>query len=120
MLIAYLGKRLFPGSPVSVAWERILADEVKRDEVREFTAYSGRIHYINTLHFRPLQKAALGLIRPPVRPLLDCSTSGINVRDREGVDQPDNRALSPIHRAKSLPSLVSLLEYGATITRLVP
>ena len=128
-------------SPVSIAWERILSDEVKPDKAADLVASFGRTDYINTLQFKPLHKAVLGLVPLPLRPLLDCSTSDVNVQDREGrtglswattrddvdssslllghgadVNKSDNRGFSPIHYTKSLPSLKLLLEHNADIT----
>ena len=82
----------------------------------------------------------LGLVPLPLGPLLDCSTSDIDVQDREGrtslswattrddidtsrlllghgadVNKSDNRGFSPIHSTKSLPSLRLLLEHNADI-----
>ena len=141
VLITYLGQCDFSRSPVSIAWERILSDEVQPDQAAEFAGSFGRVDYINTLQFKPLHKAVLGLVPLPLRHLLDCSTSDINVRDREGrtglswattrddvdssslllghgadVNQSDNRGFSPIHYARSLPSLNLLLENKADIT----
>ena len=82
----------------------------------------------------------LGLVSVPLGPLLDCSTSDINVRDREGrtslswattrddidstrlllshgadLNKANNRGFSPIHFTKSLSSLRLLLEHKADI-----
>ena len=128
-------------SPVSIAWERILSDEVKPDKAADLVAAFGRADYTNTLQFKPLHKAVLGLVPLPLRPLLDCSASDVNVQDREGrtglswattrddvdssslllghgadVNKSDNRGFSPIHYTKSLPSLELLLEHNADIT----
>ena len=128
-------------SPVSIAWERILSDEVKPDKAADLVASFGRADYINTVQFTPLHKAVLGLVPLPLRALLACSTSDTNVQDREGrtglswatsrddvdssslllghgadVNKSDNRGFSPIHYTKSLPSLKLLLEHDADIT----
>ena len=128
-------------SPVSIAWERILSDEVKPDKAADLVASFGRTDYINTLQFKPLHKAILGLVPLPLKPLLDCSSSDINVQDREGrtglswatikddvdssslllghgadVNKSDNRGFSPIHYTKSRSSLKLLLEHNADIT----
>ena len=131
----------FSRSPVSIAWERILSGEVKPDKAADLVTSFGRTDYIDTLQFKPLHKAVLGLVHLPLRPLLDCSTSDVNVQDREGrtglswattrddvassslllghgadVNKSDNRGFSPIHYTKSLPSLKILLEHNADIT----
>lgn len=125
---------------MSLAWERILSNEVKPDKAAKFAMSFGRIDYINTLQFKPLHKAVLALAPLPLEPLLDCSTSDINIQDREGrtsllwattrddieslrllleygadVNKSDNRGFSPIHSAKSLPSLKLLLDHDAEI-----
>lgn len=128
-------------SPVSIAWERILSDEVEPEKAADLVASFGRTDYINTLQFKPLHKAVLGLVPLPLRPLLDCSSSDVNVQDREGrtglswattrddvdssslllghgadVNKSNNRGFSPIHYTKSLPSLELLIEHNADLT----
>ncbi|KAF6231601.1 hypothetical protein HO173_010133 [Letharia columbiana] len=113
---------------------------MKPDKAPEFAVSFGRIDCINTLHFKPLHKAVLGLVPLPLGPLLDCSTADINVQDREcrtglswattrddiessrlllghGADviKSDNRGFGPIHSAKSLPSLKLLLDHSVDI-----
>ena len=130
----------FLRSPVSLAWERILSKQVKPDEAADFAVAFGHLDYINTLQFKPLHKVVLGLVPLPLGPLLDCSTSDINIQDREGrtslswattrddidssrlllghgaaVNKADNRGFSPIHSTKSLPSLRLLLKHNADI-----
>lgn len=125
---------------MSLAWERILANEVAPDKAMDFAASFGRIDYINTLQFKPIHKIVLGLIRLPLEPFLDCSTCEINVQDKEGrtglswaaarddidstklllehgadANKSDNRGFSPIHSIKSLPSLKVLLRHNADI-----
>ena len=125
---------------MSLAWQRILSNEVRPEKAAEFAASFGRIDYINTLQFSALHKTVLGLVPLPLEPLLDCSNLDIDAQDREGrtglfwatsrddtessslllqrgadVDKPDNRGFSPIHFAKSLPSLELLLENKADI-----
>lgn len=113
---------------------------MKPDKAAEFAVSFGRMDYINTLQFKPLHKAVLRLVPLPLGPLLDCSTSDINVQDREGrtglawattrddmdssrlllghgadANKCDNRGFSPIHSAKSLPSLKLLLDNNADV-----
>ena len=114
---------------------------MKTDGAADLVASLGRTDYINTLEFKPLHKAVLGLVPLPLKPLLECSSSDVNVQDREGrtglswattrddvdssslllghgadVNKSDNRGFSPIHYTKSLPSLKLLLEHDADIT----
>ncbi|KAF6220072.1 hypothetical protein HO133_003203 [Letharia lupina] len=113
---------------------------VKPDKAADIAVSFGRINCTNTLQFKPLHKAVLGLVPLPLGPLLDCSTADINVQDREGrtglswaitrddiessrlllghgadVIKSDNRGFGPIHSAKSLPSLKLLLDHNLDI-----
>ena len=130
----------FSRSPVSIALERILSTEVAPEHASNFAAAFGRTDYISTLQFKRLHKTVLGLVPLPLEPLLACSTSEINVRDREGrtslswaakrddidssrlllehgadANKSDNRGFSPIHSAKSPRSLELLLDHSANI-----
>ena len=69
---------------MSLACQRILSNEVKPDKAVKLAACFGRIDYILTLQFKPLHEAALCLVPLPLGSLLDCSSSYVNIQDREG------------------------------------